>query len=283
MKKLLKSAFIIFFAIVLTFSFVACQGGSFLTESQIKSLGNQLGLSKNNEDNFVNPTATIVLSFENNDNDYVVELTYELLFDKAPLTVNNFIALAKDGFYDNTVVSFTNSDYSLFGLYQLNNELQYEEKTSDFSIKGEFAANGWFVNGADKEDNAQHQLGCLGMYHLEQTKTENFYDSASTAFYMMWATDYSSTKTLSNDNYAVFAYIVSSKVKINDNTGGYYNGNGTSAGMDSHFVDIMKSLNTITKTDTNSNSLSKVPTNAITVTSITISGAEGTANTSYRK
>ena len=283
MKKLLKSALAIIFAIILTFCFVGCQGNSFLTQSQIDKLGNKLGLTKDSNQNFINPTATIVLEFENNEDKYVVELVYELLFDKAPLTVNNFIALAKEGFYNDTVASYSNADYTLFGKYELNNESKYAEKETDFTIKGEFGANGWFVNGEDIEDNAKHQLGCLGMYHEEQTKSVNNFDNASAAFYMMWATVYGSDKTISNDNYAVFAYVKSCKITINATQNGFYNGNEFADGMASNFVNFIKSVSTSTKTDVNNNTISKVPTNPIAITSITISGATGSANTAYRK
>ena len=283
MKKLLKSAFIVILAIVMTFSFVACQGSRFLTSAQIDSLGERLGLSRDSSDNFINPTATIVLSFESDGETFVVELTYELLFDKAPITVNNFIALAQEGFYDDTVVSFTNADYSLFGLYQINSEDAYEKKEVDFTIKGEFGANGWFVNGEDIEDNAKHQLGCLGMYHAEQTKSVNYYDTASTGFYILWTNVYGSDKTLSNDNYAVFAYIKTCKMTVNDSATGYLNGSSSSEGLNSQFVDEITGVSTVTKKDVDNNTLSKVPTDAITITSVTISGATGSANTSYRK
>ena len=283
MKKLLKSAFAIIFAIILTFCFVGCQGNSFLSQAQINKLGEKLGLTKDSSQNFINPTATIVLEYEHNENTYVVELVYELLFDKAPMTVNNFIALAKEGFYNDTVASFSNADYTLFGKYEMNEEDNYVEKEVDFTIKGEFGANGWFVNGENIDDNAKHQLGCLGMYHEEQTVSVNNYDKASTAFYMMWATVYGSDKTISNDNYAVFAHVKSCRITVNATENGFYNGSEFADGMASNFVDFIKGVSTSTKTDTNNNTISKVPTSPITITSITISGATGSANTSLRK
>ena len=283
MKKILKSALIIIFAVILTFSFVGCQGNRFLSNAQINSLGERLGLTKDSSDNFINPTATIVLEFEDDDDKYVVELVYELLYDKAPLTVNNFIALVQDGFYDDTIASFANADYTVFGSYIVNSESNYEFKSVDFTIKGEFGANGWFVNGENIDDNAKHQVGCLGMYHDEQTVSVNYYDTASTEFYMMWSTAYGSDKTISNDNYAVFAYVQSCRLTINGDVGGFYSGQEFGSGLASNFVDIMTDLATTTKTDTEGNTISKIPTDTITITSITISGVTGSANTSYRK
>jgi len=283
MKKLLKSALVIIFALILTFSFVGCQGNSFLTATQIDSLGDRLGLTKDSANNFVNPTATIVLEFEDGDDKYVVELVYELLFDKAPITVNNFIALAKDGFYDDTIASYASADYTIFGAYTINEEANYEPKNVDFTIKGEFGANGWFVNGENIDDNAKHQVGCLGMYHKEQTVSVNSYDSASTSFYMMWSTAYGTDKNISNDNYAVFAYIKSCKLTINDSENGFYNGQEFTDGLASNFIDVITDLSTTTKTDTEGDTVSKVPTETVTITSITISGATGSANTAYRK
>ena len=277
MNKLLKNSLLIVLAFVLTLSFVGCANGNFLSENQINKLGEKLGLEKT-EDGFVNPTAFVTVNFVKDSHEYTVVFRYELLFDKAPVTVNNFIALAKDGFYDNTVVDYTNEYYTVFGRYIINGDGEYEKKTVKYTIKGEFEANGWYVNGKDGTDNATHQIGCLGMYHDAQTATKNYFDSASTAFYMTWSNAYGSDKVISNSNYAVFAYLTGTKVAIDDQLG-----NDFVNGLDSALAAVMRKINTTSGVKTaDGEQPYYAPTDSVKLVSVVIESMSGSADTSYR-
>ncbi|MDD4290752.1 MAG: peptidylprolyl isomerase [Clostridia bacterium] len=160
-----------------------------------------------------NPTANITFTYtddEGNAHSYV--LTYELHYDKAPITVMNFIELAKSGFYDGTLVhrtaSISSTAYSTFnyvemGLYKLyqasdeetaNKDL-LEKKTIDYMIKGEFKANDW------EKNTLLHEFGALGM---TRTSGADNFDTASASFYMCL-----STNETRNGNYALFATLTS--------------------------------------------------------------------------
>ncbi len=277
MKRLLKNALLVILAVVLTLSFVGCTNGNFLSESSIEKLGKKLGLQES-ADGFVNPTALVTVNFVDDSHEYTVVFKYELLFDKAPITVNNFISLAKDGFYDNTVVDYTNEYYTVFGRYIINGDGEYELKTVDYSIKGEFEANGWYVNGTDGEANATHQIGCLGMYHDAQSTTTNYFDSASTAFYMTWSDSYGSDRVISNSNFAVFAYLTGTKVTVDDRLGYDF-----VSGLDSALAVVMREIDTTSGVETaEGEQLYYAPTDSVKLVSVVIEGMSGSADTSYR-
>ncbi len=96
------------------------------------------------------------------------KMTFELYHDVAPLTVENFVTLAADGFYDGTVFHRIVKDFVIQGGDDNGDGIGGSEKT----IKGEFLANG-FVN------TLKHERGVISM---ARTSDPN---SASSQFFIM--------------------------------------------------------------------------------------------------
>ena len=92
----------------------------------------------------------------------------ELYGDMAPITVNNFVKLANEGFYDGLTFHRIISGFMIQGGDPLGNGMG----GSDEKIKGEFTANG--VNNTLK-----HTRGVLSMAR------SSAYNSASSQFFIM--------------------------------------------------------------------------------------------------
>lgn len=92
----------------------------------------------------------------------------ELDADIAPITVTNFVNLAKDGFYDGLTFHRIISGFMIQGGDPLGNGTG----GSDEEIKGEFLANG-------VENSLSHVRGTLSMARAQD------YDSASSQFFIM--------------------------------------------------------------------------------------------------
>lgn len=108
------------------------------------------------------------------------------LFTKiAPNTVNNFIALANDGFYDGTTFHRVMKDFMIQGGDPLGTGMG----GPGYSIKGEFNSNG-FPNGL------KHTRGVLSMARTSDK------DSAGSQFFIM----HKDTASLDGD-YASFGYV----------------------------------------------------------------------------
>lgn len=99
--------------------------------------------------------------------DYGV-IQLELDADTAPITVENFVELAKSGFYDGLTFHRIISGFMIQGGDPLGNGTGGSEKT----IKGEFASNGI-------ENNISHVRGTISMAR----SMEN--DSASSQFFIV--------------------------------------------------------------------------------------------------
>lgn len=98
-------------------------------------------------------------------------MTAELYPEVAPLTVANFVKLAKDNFFDGLIFHRVISGFMLQGGGY--NEQMEEKHTA--SIRGEFAANGF------KQNTLKHTRGVLSM---ARTNDPN---SASSQFFIMHA------------------------------------------------------------------------------------------------
>ncbi|MBO5354749.1 MAG: peptidylprolyl isomerase [Clostridia bacterium] len=98
-------------------------------------------------------------------------MTAELYPEMAPLTVANFLKLARESFFDGLIFHRVISGFMLQGGGY--NE-QMEEKRAD-AIRGEFAANGF------KQNTLKHGRGVLSM---ARTSDPN---SASSQFFIMHA------------------------------------------------------------------------------------------------
>lgn len=142
------------------------------------------------------PGKYAVMTFEDEENQYEIEVY--LMSELAPVSVNNFIKYAKDGFYDGTVIHRIVKGTSTFqgGGYTYNSTgNKYESKTATYSpIAGEFAENN---NGNYKYNNISHFAGSISMART------NSYDSATSQWFISYD-DYSGW----DGKYACFGFIV---------------------------------------------------------------------------
>ena len=95
-------------------------------------------------------------------------ISLELDADLAPITVTNFVNLAKSGFYDGLTFHRIISGFMIQGGDPLGNGTGGSEQT----IKGEFSANG-------VENNLSHKRGVISMAR------SNDMDSASSQFFIV--------------------------------------------------------------------------------------------------
>lgn len=95
-------------------------------------------------------------------------ISVELDADVAPITVTNFVDLAKDGFYDGLTFHRIISEFMIQGGDPLGNGTGGSDKT----IKGEFSENG-------VENSISHVRGTISMARSQD------YDSASSQFFIM--------------------------------------------------------------------------------------------------
>ncbi|MBQ4283256.1 MAG: peptidylprolyl isomerase [Lachnospira sp.] len=119
--------------------------------------------------------------------DIVIEdygtIVVELDGDAAPITVANFVKLAKGGFYDGLTFHRIIEGFMMQGGAPKDAYSQAE------TIKGEFSANGY-------ENNLKHTRGAISMAR------SNAYNSASSQFFIM----HKDAAHL-DGNYAAFGYV----------------------------------------------------------------------------
>lgn len=137
--------------------------------------------------------------------DYGV-IKVELNADEAPITVTNFVKLAKDGFYDGLTFHRIIDGFMIQGGDPEGNGTG----GSDETIKGEFSENG--------VDNVlKHTRGAISMARSQD------YDSASSQFFIMHETNASL-----DGQYAAFGYVyegmdvvdkIATSVPVTDNNG----------------------------------------------------------------
>ena len=114
-------------------------------------------------------------------------ITLELDADSAPITVENFVTLAKDGFYDGLTFHRIIDGFMIQGGDPKGNGTG----GSDKNIKGEFTANG-------VDNTMKHTRGDISMARSKQ------YDSASSQFFIVHK-----TSDHLDGAYAVFGYVTS--------------------------------------------------------------------------
>jgi peptidyl-prolyl cis-trans isomerase B (cyclophilin B) len=112
-------------------------------------------------------------------------ITLALDAQAAPETVENFVTLAKDGFYDGLTFHRIMEGFMMQGGDPLGNGTGGSDKT----IKGEFVANG--VNNP-----LSHTRGAISMARSQMP------DSASSQFFIVHQ-----DSTFLDGNYAVFGYV----------------------------------------------------------------------------
>ena len=109
----------------------------------------------------------------------------ELDADAAPITVTNFLKLAKDGFYDGLTFHRIISGFMIQGGDPLGNGTGGSEET----IKGEFSENG-------VENGLSHIRGAISMARARA------YDSASSQFFIVHE-----DSVFLDGQYACFGYV----------------------------------------------------------------------------
>ena len=112
-------------------------------------------------------------------------ITVELDGDIAPITVQNFMDLANDGFYDGLTFHRIIAGFMMQGGDPNGNGTGGSENT----IKGEFSANG-------VENSLSHTRGAISMARSQA------YDSASSQFFICHA-----DSTFLDGQYACFGYV----------------------------------------------------------------------------
>ena len=112
-------------------------------------------------------------------------ITVELDGDAAPITVQNFMDLAYDGFYDGLTFHRIIAGFMMQGGDPNGNGTGGSENT----IKGEFSANG-------VENSLSHTRGAISMARSQA------YDSASSQFFICHA-----DSTFLDGQYACFGYV----------------------------------------------------------------------------
>lgn len=115
-------------------------------------------------------------------------IVVELYPDIAPNTVNNFVQLIKDGYYDNNTIHRVQKDFVLQG----GDPTGTGVNNPGFTIKGEFSANGY------TENDLSHTKGVISM-----ARSGYSMDSASTQFFIMLGDN-----TSLDGNYAAFGKVI---------------------------------------------------------------------------
>ena len=167
----MKRISIILLAVVMTFSLYAC-GSS-------KS-GNASDGQQNDQENQLTGKHHVVISVKG-----YGDIKIELDADVAPVTVTNFVKLAKDGFYDGLTFHRIIKGFMIQGGDPLGNGTG----GSDNKIKGEFSNNGI-------ENSLSHTRGAISMARSSNN------DSASSQFFIVHK-----DSTYLDGNYACFGYV----------------------------------------------------------------------------
>lgn len=142
------------------------------------------------------------------------EIVLELYPKVAPDTVDNFVELAEDGFYDGLIFHRVIEDFMIQGGgYDENLK---EQKAS--TIDGEFSANGF-------ENPLSHTRGVISMARAQQ------FDSASSQFFIV-----QEDSTYLDGQYAAFG-IVKEGMDVVDDIASVRTGSVTSSGMENVPVD----------------------------------------------
>ena len=144
-----------------------------------------------------NPVATIEI--EN-----MGTIKVELYPDKAPNTVNNFIALANNGFYDGLTFHRVIKDFMIQGgdkngdgtgtptLGDIENELTKEQEEAGRTLESEYAIKGEMIANGYNQNNLKLQRGVIAMARsdyssISSSLAEEGYNSAGSQFFIMHA------------------------------------------------------------------------------------------------
>lgn len=164
----------------------------------------------------VQNTIAATIELENGD-----EIELELYPDLAPETVENFVSLAEDGFYDGTIFHRVIEDFMIQGGgYDENLKI----KKAD-TIYGEFAMNGF-------ENSLAHTRGVISMARAQDV------NSASSQFFIV-----QKDATYLDGQYAAFGRVTEG-MDVVDDIASERTGSVASAGMENVPVDpiVIKSI-----------------------------------------
>lgn len=193
------------FTLIVTTTFVlgGCGGNSTITSGD----ANATSGTQNTEN--VQDTDMELLSGKHHVNIIIKDMgtiKVELDADVAPISVTNFVKLAKDGFYDGIVFHRIIEGFMMQGGDPTGTGMG----GSDTTIKGEFSGNG-------VENNLSHTRGAISMARSQAN------DSASSQFFIVHQ-----DSTYLDGQYACFGYVTEGMDIVDDiceNTeGGDYNG-----------------------------------------------------------
>lgn len=175
----------------------------------------------------------------------------ELYPDQAPNTVANFIKLANNGYYDGLTFHRIVKDFMIQGGDSKGDgtgsvtlgALNGDENEEEYSIKGEFIANGY-------NNTIKHEEGVISMARADyssysSTLAEEGYNSAGSQFFIMTAEN-----TSLNGYYAAFGKVIE--------------------GMDIvHKIEEVE-IKEVSEEDTNSGAEQSTPVNPPVITSIKV-------------
>ncbi len=189
---MIKKLILVILAVVFLFSAAACSSNQTNTSQSDNSQYNNSQAQQPPAAETPNPAPPVEPDKDKKNPVVTIEMTdgkkikIELYPKVAPSTVNNFISLVKKGAYDNTIFHRVIPGFMIQG--------GDPEGTGGggpgYSIKGEFAANGF-------ENNLLHQRGVVSMARANPP------DSAGSQFFIMVA-DYPSL----DGNYAAFGKVL---------------------------------------------------------------------------
>ncbi|MCM1194742.1 MAG: peptidylprolyl isomerase [Firmicutes bacterium] len=224
----MKKVLVLLMCVMLLLTFVACNSAGFMSASKVKRVVNEFGT----------PQAQVTISFTKNSRNFEYVIVYNLLLNKAPIAVINFIQLVEEDFYDGVIFDEYNSSYRYFvaGRYAYlpttddegTETYNYYEKNSGRTFAGEFKSNKY---SEPEGGYAQFSMFSLAMYH--GGTADDFNSADGTLIFSTGATE--SETSLQYTNYAVFAEMESLTVKIDGNAVGTYR--KVNATYLSHFTD----------------------------------------------
>ena len=228
MKKLL----VIALCLVMLLTFTACSSHQFLSNSKVDNL------VKKYSENGKLPQMEMTFTYETSKNStpMQIKVVYELLLDKAPISVISFINLLNDGRYNNVVVDSRSSNQLSIGRFTYTEttpegenkepERTYAMAESLGTFAGEFKNNNFKPYGKTAEGDdgfAKFEMFSLAMYHdtassksndkEQQAEYKRAYNSADGRLILSLGTTQNGDAPSYKD-YAVFARPVSFSVSI---------------------------------------------------------------------
>jgi len=127
------------------------------------------------------------------------EMTFVLYRDYSEKTVDHFLSLVKEDYYDGVAFSDFQSSRILIGNYEFNEDGLLVEKAEVDTVHGEFESNGTYV----ENNPLLHVFGVLSMYNGWADGVEGASrNSASNVFFISTATN-----TSYDGKYATFGMI----------------------------------------------------------------------------